>query len=65
MSGCAIRANFGVLQSPIADEFGWARAEFSVAIAIQILAGGIGQPLLRSIAARFGDRKAFIAGALT
>ena len=34
----AIRATFGVFQIPIADEFGWARAEFSMAIAIQNLA---------------------------
>ena len=41
----AIRASFGVFQIPIAQEFGWLRAEFSLAIAIQNLAWGIGQPL--------------------
>ena len=30
----AVRASFGVFQIPIADEFGWLRAEFSLAIAI-------------------------------
>ncbi|MBT8418521.1 MAG: MFS transporter, partial [Silicimonas sp.] len=40
-----IRASFGVFQIPIADEFGWARTEFSLAIAIQNLFWGIGQPL--------------------
>ena len=34
----AIRASFGVFQIPIAQEFGWLRAEFSLAIAIQNLA---------------------------
>ncbi|MCZ8150892.1 MAG: MFS transporter, partial [Rhodobacteraceae bacterium] len=29
MLGFAIRASFGVFQIPIAEEFGWARAEFS------------------------------------
>ncbi|RGP36272.1 MFS transporter [Pseudotabrizicola alkalilacus] len=65
MLGFAIRASFGVFQIPIAEEFGWARAEFSLAIAIQNLAWGIGQPLFGAMAERFGDRKAIIAGALT
>lgn len=34
----AIRASFGVFQIPIAEEFGWLRAEFSLALAIQNLA---------------------------
>jgi len=61
----AIRASFGVFQIPIADEFGWLRAEFSLAIAIQNLAWGIGQPIFGAIAERFGDRRAIILGALT
>ncbi|WP_103334299.1 MFS transporter [Pseudotabrizicola formosa] len=65
MLGFAIRASFGMFQIPIAEEFGWARAEFSLAIAIQNLAWGIGQPLFGAVAERFGDRKAIIAGALT
>lgn len=60
----AVRASFGVFQIPIADEFGWARAEFSMAIALQNLFWGIGQPLFGAIAERVGDRKAIIAGAL-
>lgn len=65
MLGFAVRASFGVFQIPIAEEFGWARAEFSLAIAIQNLAWGIGQPLFGAMAERFGDRKAIVAGALT
>ena len=65
MLGFAIRASFGVFQIPIASEFGWARAEFSLAIAIQNLAWGIGQPLFGAMAEKFGDRKAIVAGALT
>jgi MFS family permease len=65
MLGFAVRASFGVFQIPIASEFGWARAEFSLAIAIQNLAWGIGQPLFGAMAERFGDRKAIVAGALT
>lgn len=60
----AIRSSFGVFQIPIAEEFGWLRAEFSLAIAIQNLAWGIGQPIFGAIAERFGDRRAIILGAL-
>ncbi|MEM9715140.1 MAG: MFS transporter [Pseudomonadota bacterium] len=61
----SIRASFGVFQIPIAEEFGWPRAEFSLAIAIQNLFWGIGQPIFGAIAERFGDRRAIILGALT
>lgn len=64
MISFAIRASFGVFQIPIAEEFGWLRAEFSLAIAIQNLAWGIGQPIFGAIAERFGDRRAIILGAL-
>lgn len=58
----AVRASFGVFQIPIAEEFGWARAEFSLAIAIQNLAWGIGQPLFGAVAEKLGDRKAIVLG---
>ncbi len=64
MIGFSIRASFGVFQIPIATEFGWLRADFSMAIAIQNLAWGIGQPLFGAIAEKFGDRRAIILGAL-
>lgn len=60
----AIRASFGVFQIPIAQEFNWPRAEFSLAIALQNLAWGIGQPFFGAIAEKIGDRKAVIIGAL-
>ncbi|PRX31190.1 Predicted arabinose efflux permease, MFS family [Meinhardsimonia xiamenensis] len=61
----AIRASFGVFQIPIASEFNWPRAEFSLAIAVQNLAWGVGQPIFSAIAERFGDRRAIFLGALT
>lgn len=64
MTGFAIRASFGVFQIPIATEFGWLRSDFSLAIAIQNLAWGFGQPIFGAIAEKVGDRKAIIAGAL-
>ena len=60
----AVRASFGVFQIPIAEEFGWLRAEFSLAIAIQNLAWGIGQPIFGAIAEKIGDRKAIVFGAI-
>ena len=71
LAGCAIiiisfavRASFGVFQIPIAEEFGWLRSEFSLAIAIQNLAWGIGQPLFGAFAEKLGDRMAIFLGAL-
>lgn len=60
----AVRASFGVFQIPIAEEFGWLRSEFSLAIAIQNLAWGIGQPLFGAFAEKLGDRMAIFLGAL-
>jgi MFS family permease len=59
----ALRASFGVFQIPIAQEFGWPRTEFSLAIAIQNLAWGIGQPIFGALGERFGDRWSIIIGA--
>ncbi|MDA7423581.1 MFS transporter [Thalassococcus lentus] len=64
LTSFAVRASFGVFQIPIADEFGWLRSEFSLAIAIQNLAWGIGQPLFGALAEKIGDRKAIVMGAL-
>lgn len=64
MLSFAIRASYGVFQIPVATEFGWPRADFSMAIAIQNLAWGIGQPIFSAFGERFGDRKTIIIGAL-
>ncbi|WP_424971947.1 MFS transporter [Dinoroseobacter sp. S76] len=69
LAGCAIilisfaiRSAFGVFQIPIQEEFGWLRSDFSMAIAIQNLAWGLGAPLFGAIAERFSDRKAILLG---
>ena len=61
--GFAIRASFGVFQIPIQNEFGWARTEFSLAIAIQNLAWGFGAPIFGAFAEKMGDRRAIVLGA--
>ena len=60
--GFAIRASFGLFQIPISEEFSWPRSEFSLAIAIQNLAWGIGTPIFSAFAEKFGDRKAIFTG---
>jgi len=59
----AVRASFGLFQLPIAMEFSWPREEFSLAIAIQNLFWGIGQPMFSAFAEKYGDRKAILMGA--
>jgi len=62
LTGFAIRSTFGLFQIPIAQEFLWARSEFSLAIAIQNLAWGIATPFFGAFAEKFGDRKAILIG---
>jgi MFS family permease len=64
MVSFAVRASFGVFQIPIAAEFGWLRSEFSLAIAIQNLAWGFGQPIFGALAEKIGDRRAIVIGAV-
>ena len=60
----AIRASFGVFQIPIANDLGWFRTEFSLAIAIQNLSWGIATPFFGAFAEKLGDRKAIFLGVL-
>ena len=60
----AIRSTFGLYQIPIAEQFFWARSEFSLAIAIQNLAWGITTPMFSAVAEKFGDKKTIFIGAI-
>ena len=53
----AIRSTFGLFQIPIAEQFMWARSEFSMAIAIQNLAWGIGTPIFSAFAENLETEK--------
>ena len=64
MLSFAVRASFGIFQIPVAEQFGWLRTEFSLAIAIQNLFWGIGQPIFGAIADKVTDRKAITLGGL-
>src|ERR1700760_526218 len=69
--GCAIallsfrpRSSVGFFIKPMGQEFAWGRDVFSLAIAVQNLLWGLGQPVAGALADRFGLLRAMIVGAL-
>jgi MFS family permease len=71
LAGCLIalitfgpRASVGLFQIPMTTEFGWGRDTFSLAIAVQNLLWGVGQPFAGAVADRFGAFKVLCAGAV-
>ncbi len=58
------RSAMGFFQQPILDTTGWGSTTFGLAIAIQNLAWGMGQPLFGALADRYGAYKALAAGGL-
>ena len=69
--GCAIatisfgpRSAVGLFQAPMLAETGWSRTQFGLAIAIQNLFWGLGQPIFGAIADRFGAWRTLAFGAL-
>src|SRR3990170_8768080 len=70
-AGCLIaligfgpRASAGLFQLPITTEYGWGRDVFGLAVAIQNLLWGVGQPFAGAVADRFGTNRVLIAGSL-
>src|ERR687893_115472 len=71
LCGCLIalitfgpRASAGLFQIPMTVEYGWGRDVFSLAIALQNLLWGVGQPFAGAVADRFGAVRVICAGAL-
>lgn len=69
--GCAIallsfgpRSSVGFFIKPMGQEFAWGRDVFGLAIAVQNLLWGLGQPLAGAIADRFGVMRVMCIGAL-
>lgn len=57
-----VRASFALYLVPITTEFGWGRGTFGLAVAIQNLVWGIGQPVAGAIADRWGTGRVLIGG---
>lgn len=69
LCGCAIatigfgpRASMGFFQQPIISANGWGRDVFALALAMQNLLWGVGQPFMGAIADRFGTLKVLWTG---
>jgi MFS family permease len=68
--GCAAllsfgpRSSFGFFVQPLSREFAWGRDVFGLALALQNLLWGLGQPIAGAIADRFGSLRVILAGAL-
>jgi MFS family permease len=58
------RSSFGFFMQPMSREFSWGRDVFGLALAIQNLLWGIGQPIAGAIADRFGSLRVICFGAL-
>src|SRR3954471_12371355 len=70
-AGCLIalitfgpRAAAGLFQIPMVTEYGWGRDIFGLAIAVQNLLWGVGQPFAGAVADRFGAVRVICAGAI-
>ncbi len=68
-AGCLIaiitfgtRTSFGLFTDPLSDLRGWDRETFAVAIAIQNLLWGLGQPFAGAVADRYGAGRVLAAG---
>src|SRR6185369_15173096 len=69
--GCAIgmlsfgpRSSLGFFIQPMSRDFAWGRDVFGLAIALQNLLWGLGQPLAGAVADRFGILRVMCVGAL-
>ena len=58
------RSTFGFFMQPMSREFSWGRDVFGLALAIQNLLWGIGQPIAGAVADRFGALRVISVGAL-
>ena len=59
-----LRSSFGLFTGPISASHGWSREVFALAMAIQNLAWGIGQPLGGALADRFGPARVLAGGGI-
>lgn len=57
------RSSFGVFLQPISESLVWPREVFSLSLAIQSVAWGLGGPVFGALADRFGERRSLLVGA--
>ena len=57
-----LRTSFGLFAAPIGEGRGWSPEVFALAIAIQNLVWGIGQPFAGAVADRYGSARILAAG---
>jgi len=57
-----LRSSFGLFTGPISLTHGWSREVFALAMAIQNVAWGVGQPLGGALADRFGPARVLAGG---
>ncbi len=62
--GFGIRASFGLFTLPVTEFYGWDRATFGMAMAIQNLVWGMAQPIAGGLADRYGTARVLAAGAI-
>jgi MFS family permease len=62
LTAAGVRAAPGVLIKPLEADFGWGPASISLAVAVSILAFGLGGPLGGGLVDRFGPRQVMLAG---
>ncbi|WP_028346925.1 MFS transporter [Bradyrhizobium murdochi] len=58
------RSSLGFFVQPMSAEFAWGRDVFGLALALQNLLWGLGQPIAGAIADRFGIMRVIVVGAL-
>ena len=58
------RSSMGFFQLPVLQENGWDRSTFALAMALQNLCWGIGQPFFGAIADRYGTWRVLLTGAM-
>jgi len=62
--GFGPRSSLGFFLTPMSQANGWGRDVFALALAIQMLLWGVGQPFAGALADRFGAVRVFALGAL-
>lgn len=63
MIGFGVRSTYGLFNSPLSEANGWGRDVFALALAIQNLLWGIGQPFAGGLTDRYGPARVLAGGA--